>query len=444
MAVRSDILYQQLKEDLKSRSILVDASRLMTEAGLSQRYGVAVGTLRKAVARLEDEKLVERQQGRGTFIVDAPINTHLRAAITFRLYCQDDVNAALFDATIELSGQQPLGMMAPNQAETAIQNSDLVFLSNRLIYRQGRESRFSPMPKSLQQKVERDFPAETVDCFRSSMTGELLALPVIANPSVCFLNTGLLKAQGIPMPPHDWTWEDFLELLRQVKPTGVMPFLYLPSSGHFIEPFLRQAGGAAYDFFGNPSLEEKPLTRMAGLFGQFLRDGLAANGFDGRWPYDKMLTHGKAALTICAPHLAVRLSPEQRKNWSYWELPADRVAGGSCTLFGIAVPAASPQGEAAWRYLEENVYEKYLSRLAALPGIFPARPAEQAAWHGVLDNDYVMKKEADRTEPMPFKNVDYWDSEAVIDMFIEMAENPHRIPELRQLLIRRLKEPFTP
>ena len=46
--------------------------RLPTERDLSADMGCAVGTLRKALAQLENEGLLERVQGRGTFVARVP------------------------------------------------------------------------------------------------------------------------------------------------------------------------------------------------------------------------------------------------------------------------------------------------------------------------------------------------------------------------------------
>ena len=46
--------------------------RLPTERDLAADMGCAVGTLRKALAQLENEGLLERVQGRGTFVARVP------------------------------------------------------------------------------------------------------------------------------------------------------------------------------------------------------------------------------------------------------------------------------------------------------------------------------------------------------------------------------------
>jgi GntR family transcriptional regulator len=64
-------LYLQITETISreiSAGIWPDGSRLPTEADLSKQLGVAIGTLRKALALLEQRGLLERIQGSGTYV----------------------------------------------------------------------------------------------------------------------------------------------------------------------------------------------------------------------------------------------------------------------------------------------------------------------------------------------------------------------------------------
>ena len=64
-------LYLQIAEAI-SREIAAgvwqDGARLPTEAALAKQLGVAIGTLRKALALLEERGLLERIQGSGTYV----------------------------------------------------------------------------------------------------------------------------------------------------------------------------------------------------------------------------------------------------------------------------------------------------------------------------------------------------------------------------------------
>jgi GntR family transcriptional regulator len=46
------------------------AAPLPNEAALAKDIGVSIGTVRKALELLEEERLIDRRQGRGTFVVD--------------------------------------------------------------------------------------------------------------------------------------------------------------------------------------------------------------------------------------------------------------------------------------------------------------------------------------------------------------------------------------
>lgn len=72
--------YQQLAERLRSditTNRIVPGDRLPPEAALAETHGVALGTVRQAISLLVDEGLVERRQGRGTFVVKPDFSSAL-------------------------------------------------------------------------------------------------------------------------------------------------------------------------------------------------------------------------------------------------------------------------------------------------------------------------------------------------------------------------------
>ncbi len=67
-------LYAQVAAYLRdkiSTSVWTPAAPLPNEASLAKDIGVSIGTVRKALELLEDERLIRRRQGRGTFVIDA-------------------------------------------------------------------------------------------------------------------------------------------------------------------------------------------------------------------------------------------------------------------------------------------------------------------------------------------------------------------------------------
>ena len=64
-------LYEQLRVALRERldsGVLDPGERLPSEAELCRKYGVSRITVRRAVDELVEEGILERRQGKGTFV----------------------------------------------------------------------------------------------------------------------------------------------------------------------------------------------------------------------------------------------------------------------------------------------------------------------------------------------------------------------------------------
>src|SRR6516164_6036536 len=72
--------YQRLRDDLAARIVSNEwrpGEPIPSEAELAAHYGVAIGTVRKAIDQLVADAVLERQQGRGTFVRRARFNSSL-------------------------------------------------------------------------------------------------------------------------------------------------------------------------------------------------------------------------------------------------------------------------------------------------------------------------------------------------------------------------------
>jgi len=75
----ADRLHQGIRRDIAAGR-LRPGQRLPTERAYAEHYGLSVGTIRRAFDRLVMDRLVERQHGRGCFVVDAA--HHVRRTVS--------------------------------------------------------------------------------------------------------------------------------------------------------------------------------------------------------------------------------------------------------------------------------------------------------------------------------------------------------------------------
>jgi len=67
----ADLAYVRVADDVAARIAsgeLAPGARLRAERDLAEHYGVAYGTMRKAMAVLRERGLIETIHGRGTFV----------------------------------------------------------------------------------------------------------------------------------------------------------------------------------------------------------------------------------------------------------------------------------------------------------------------------------------------------------------------------------------
>ena len=435
----AEYLYQQISADIQSRTILVDDQKLMTESMLCRRYNVATGTLRKVIGRLVEENVLVRMQGCGTFLQNKTgvrrTFPMLRFSALYSLHCQHEIDSILLDRSVEKYVHH--FQLSPEEILREMKTNDLLFFSPVQIFHARLEEQFFKMPDSFRTRVEQDFAPEVLDCFRSTETGELFAFPVICNPVVFYLNEALFAEKNIPLPGHDWTWAEFLDISLRLKAEGILPLLLLPIATTFFEPFLKQAGGCLFDRYGKISVEQEPFREFYCFLLRFFQEQMVVNGYLLPRSYPLELGDRCAAMSICHPYLGSHLPPARRGEWSYWELPRHKKKGGSLTTFGLGVPCGAKDPAMIWEYLEKIVYKR-CSQLAYLSGAFPARRQEQHLWQGAgLRNPGVCEKEALCAVPIPYKYGEYYGN-FMLESLMEHMEQGIDAETARRQLIQTL------
>ncbi len=404
----SEKVYAGLKNDLSNASILDTNKKLFPEPKLSKRYSVSIGTIRKAIGRLEKEGLLERQQGRGTFLASSIFSPEVIKSTSdetltgirqfkytnaYSLHCQDDINRQLWG---EYRKQiKPVALPESRnmiELSASVSDCDIVFYSP-LQLTEITQRYLQPVPKWLKKKVEADFSPHACDEFSSLVSGELLAVPLIANPTICYIDKRTFAKAGIPLPSPDWTWDDFLDICRKLKKSGQMPMTLCPAPGTLFEPLLAQVGANYFDSNGNIGFDESSLTEVITFLRTLIYEELSVNVYKLPQSFPRFISQGGSCMTFCGPLIGGNLPVEQRKHWTFHELPRNKFKGSATTFFGLGVSAHSPHPEATWKFIDKVLYSGGFERCASLTGIYPAKTSEQKNWKsGDIENPQAFQK----------------------------------------------------
>ncbi|MFJ4068401.1 GntR family transcriptional regulator [Pseudomonas sp. NPDC089996] len=129
-------LYQQLREEMLAKIAAghwLPGAPIPTEAELTRSYGVAIGTVRKAVDTLVNEGLLLRSQGRGTFVRRPNFDASL-----FRFFRQVDSTGQRLVPTSRIIGKQLLEPPADVSSALALHPGEQVVRLERLRLIEGR------------------------------------------------------------------------------------------------------------------------------------------------------------------------------------------------------------------------------------------------------------------------------------------------------------------
>ena len=409
----SEKVYLGLKNDLNNASIL-DNEKLFPEPKLSKRYSVSIGTIRKAIGRLEKEGLLERQQGRGTFLASTSLSPEItksasdetglqrfKYANAYSLHCQDDINKQLWrDYREQIKPVVLPESRHMTELSASVSDCDIVFYSP-LQLTEASQRYLQPVPKWLREKVESDFSPYACDEFSSLISGELLAIPLIGNPTVCYIDKRTFEKADIPLPPQDWTWDDFLNICRALKKSGQMPMALCPAPGTLFEPLLAQVGAGYFDSNGNVGFDEKTLNEVITFLRTLIHEELCVDVYKLPQSFPRYIAQGGSCMTFCGPLIGGNLPIEQRKHWAFHQLPRNKFRGSTATFFGIGVSAGSMHPEDTWKFIDKVLYGGGFERCASLSGVYPAKTSVQKNWKaGDIENPQALRETFEYALPL--------------------------------------------
>jgi ABC-type glycerol-3-phosphate transport system substrate-binding protein len=384
--------------------------KIATEPELSKRYNVSIGTIRKVVGSLEKEKILERHQGRGTFLVDKGIHSHnkmnnsrLTAGYSLNFFSQEEIDAVLFgkERDIKLERKRLSEIKASgNELPEDWKDCDIVQISHLVLHLPGVEEYFAPAPESLVKQFSEDVSDSVIDeC--SSLGGKLLLVPYVSNPGIMYAHIPSFEKSGIDLPASSWTWDDFLEICRKLKKDDKMPFGYFPAAGCFFDHLLFQAGGEYFNNLGEFAIKEKPFKEMVNFLRTMHKEHLFINLYNLSSNYPKFIKEAGVCMSSLGPLLG-HLLQERSNEWTFLPLPGNSNSQGSMITMGWGVNKNSAKTEEAWAFLAETFSKKGKLASASLSMVFPVWKNLQKTWKcGDIKNPGAVREIAENSRLLP-------------------------------------------
>jgi multiple sugar transport system substrate-binding protein len=225
--------------------------------------------------------------------------------------------------------------------------------------------------------VEGYYPA-ALDTFR--VRGRLYGVWHYANPQVAFYNKELFAQAGVPEPPPDWTYEQWLGLSKRLtKPGDPATAVWgtaAPTSFNYVFNAIRSFGGAVFDddeaphrFTGNTPKAVEGLQFLADLL---LTHRVAPTDAD-RQGQGNLMFAGRMAIST---EIVVSIGDYRRQMKQSWEVaPVPRGPAGRFCFFGANGTAFTAPGDRdaapGWTFLKflggPTGQRAYLAEFGAVP-----------------------------------------------------------------------------
>jgi raffinose/stachyose/melibiose transport system substrate-binding protein len=203
--------------------------------------------------------------------------------------------------------------------------------------------------------------------------GRIYAAPLLLYFESIFFNRKLFEAYNVPMPTNDWTWEEFLDIIEQIKKKTAGEKIYPIALGNavgwtgmiYIMYYILRMLGADYveRAMWDPKLrfDTKEFVEAARLCQDLVERGAFSPGFNGLRDTDAamMFANGQAFMEAIGTWIYGQALAYNKENPQYFDVVAwphfkgekdsNNLIGGG-TAFAIAKKSGYP--EEAVRFLQ--------------------------------------------------------------------------------------------
>jgi ABC-type glycerol-3-phosphate transport system substrate-binding protein/DNA-binding transcriptional regulator YhcF (GntR family) len=193
---------------------------------------------------------------------------------------------------------------------------------------------------------------------------KLYAIPLLCSPRVISFNIDMLKNAGCDVPDKNWTWDDFLALVKKLK-TKYNPeniYTHYPFMGlNMLMAFIFRAGGGFLDERGNVIISSEKSRRGLLLYKSLLKE-LDYKSYDNR----KDFMDGALVFSFSPRQEFMPRVNELKFQWG--NVPLPRIPGGTPltvqTTEGLCVHKSCSDLKLVKRVVKVMLSEKFQNCLA--------------------------------------------------------------------------------
>ena len=216
----------------------------------------------------------------------------------------------------------------------------------------------TPLIRKDKLDLSKYYPAGLADCRSGS---DYYGLPWGTAPNYMILNTKMFADAGIPLPPMNWTWKDFVSIARKLSmgsgETKQYGFVYSLYGLDFFLPFMWMEGEDLFDktrtkFTLNTPGAAKKVEELKSL----VKEGVFTNPFeliamDATLRY---LSQNRVAMMIGQANTLLSLQKIDGFDFAVRPIPGTAKYPAVTTYKSniIAISAGSKKEQAAWDFLK--------------------------------------------------------------------------------------------
>ena len=230
-------------------------------------------------------------------------------------------------------------------------------------------------------KYERNF--DRTKWTQSVVKGKLITMPTDAAPVGMWYRSDLFEKAGVN-PQNIKTWNDYLEAGKKIvaaNPGVKMSGIDATGSETLMRILIQQQGSFYIEGDGKIAVNSPKMVRALSFVKSAWDAGILLNvqGTDGLIGSIKATRVAAVNLPVWMIGVFKGFAPEQKGKWGVVQVPALTVGGGQSAYIGgstLAIPANSPNKDAAWAFVEwyttygsKNVLEKRGSWPSFLPSL---------------------------------------------------------------------------